>query len=165
MAKPPISRALKSAGRALIACASLGVVVSPAGLAAPPDGGQQKRPAAPTSSNPRFETDVLPIFQAHCARCHGAKPRKAELNLTSRDGAFQGSESGPVIVPGKALRQSLLLKVLREGRMPPEKKDRLSDAKVETIRRWIAAGARRQSRTHARPRVRSLPRPSTTSAR
>ena len=31
--------------------------------------------------------------------------------------------------------------------MPPEKKDRLSDAEVETIRRWIAAGAKADTET------------------
>jgi mono/diheme cytochrome c family protein len=96
--------------------------------------------AAPPAPGPRFETDVLPIFQAHCVRCHGEKPRKAGLNLSNREGAFQGSESGPVIVPGK-VEKSLLWKMLHEGKMPPGKRDRLPDAEVETIRRWIEAGA------------------------
>jgi mono/diheme cytochrome c family protein len=93
-----------------------------------------------SAAAPRFETDVLPIFQARCARCHGEKPRKAGLNLGSREGAFRGSESGPVIVPGK-VEESLLWKVLREGKMPPGKRDRLPDAERETIRRWIEAAA------------------------
>jgi mono/diheme cytochrome c family protein len=120
-----------------------------------PDGGLPKKPVAPAIPGPRFETDVLPIFQAHCARCHGQKPRKAGLNLSSRDGAIKGSESGPVIVPGKA-EDSLLLKVVREGKMPPDKKDRLSGAKVETIRRWIAGGALSVASTSARGRSAAL---------
>ncbi|MBI1917859.1 MAG: PSD1 domain-containing protein [Planctomycetes bacterium] len=114
----------------------------PAGLAAAPapDEGRQKKPAIPAAPSPRFEADVLPIFRAHCARCHGVKPRKAGLNLSNREGVFEGSESGPVLVPGK-VEESLLFKKVHEGKMPPDKKARLSDSEVETIRRWITAGA------------------------
>ena len=31
-------------------------------------------------SEPAFDTDVLPIFQAHCTRCHGAGPPDGGLN-------------------------------------------------------------------------------------
>ena len=117
----------RSLGPAVLVCAGLALVcaASSAGRAAPPALG------------PRFETDVLPIFQAHCTRCHGDKPRKAGLNLSSQERAFQGSESGPVIVPGK-VEESLLWKMLREGKMPPGKNAHLSDAETATIRRWIA---------------------------
>src|SRR5258708_59388 len=30
---------------------------------------------------PRFETDIIPLFQAKCLRCHGDKGHKAELDL------------------------------------------------------------------------------------
>jgi hypothetical protein len=62
------------------------------------------------------------------------------LNLSSREGLFEGSDSGQVIVPGK-VEESLLFKKVHEGKMPPDKKKRLSDREVATIRRWIAAGA------------------------
>jgi hypothetical protein len=93
--------------------------------------------AAPPAGGPGFETDVLPIFQAHCTRCHGDKPRKAGLNLSSQEGALQGSESGPVIVAGQ-VEESRLWKMLREGKMPPAKNAPLSDAETVTIQRWIA---------------------------
>ena len=125
-------------------------------MAAPPapDDAQQKGLAVPKSPDPRFEKDVLPILQAHCTRCHGSKSRKAELNLTSREGVWQGSESGPVIVPGK-VDESSLWKVLREGRMPPDKKNPLSRAEMETVRRWIetASPPSRAPRTAARRAV------------
>jgi cytochrome c553 len=127
-------------GPTLLVCAGLAL----AGTATP-DGR-----AAPPAPAPRFETDVLPILQAHCTRCHGDTPRKAGLNLSSREGAFQGSESGPVIVPGK-VEDSLLWKMLRDGKMPPGKRDRLPDAEMETIRRWIEAGATSADRSAAAP--------------
>jgi cytochrome c553 len=87
---------------------------------------------------PSFETDVQPILKVHCARCHGQKPRKAGLDLSRRDGVFKGGDSGPAVVAGQA-EASLLYRMLHEGKMPPKKKDRLPAAKVEIIRRWIAA--------------------------
>jgi mono/diheme cytochrome c family protein len=97
-------------------------------------------PVLAGQEDPRFETDVQPILQASCARCHRPKPRKAGLDLTSRDGAFRGSASGPVVVPGKP-GESRLFQVVHEGKMPPDNKGRLSAAEVALIRRWIEAGA------------------------
>ena len=112
---------------------------------------RQPRRPGPTRA-PGFEADVLPILQTHCTRCHGDKPRKAGLNLSSQEGALQGSESGPVIVPGK-VEESLLWKMLREGKMPPGKIAHLSDAETATIRRWIARLAASPNPSRPAPRL------------
>jgi mono/diheme cytochrome c family protein len=103
-------------------------------VAAGPDPGKSTRPAAAL----RFETDVLPLFQAKCLRCHGEKVRKAELDLRTPAGALKGGESGPAVSPGKPEKSPLYEKVL-DGTMPPGKKGRLTEAEVATIRRWIVA--------------------------
>ncbi|HEY6475451.1 MAG TPA: hypothetical protein VI456_02655 [Polyangia bacterium] len=36
-----------------------------------------------TPSEPAFDTDVRPIFEAHCTRCHGAGPDGGTLNTFS----------------------------------------------------------------------------------
>ncbi len=102
----------------------------------PQAAGQQ-----PTGQAPRFETDVLPLFQAKCLRCHGEKSKKAELDLRTRAGILKGSESGPVVQPGKP-EESPLYEMVHSGKMPPGKNNKLNPTEVETIRRWIAAGAR-----------------------
>jgi mono/diheme cytochrome c family protein len=89
---------------------------------------------------PRFEADVQPIFQANCVRCHGAKKHRADLNLSSATGLQKGSESGPVVVPGKP-DKSLLFEKVHDGLMPPTKGGHLSAQQVDLIRRWILAGA------------------------
>jgi hypothetical protein len=96
---------------------------------------------APPASAPRFETEILPLFQAKCLRCHGEKGHKAELDLRTATSVLKGGESGAAVVPGKA-EKSLLYQKVHEGEMPPAKKDRLTPAEVDLIRRWIAAGAR-----------------------
>jgi mono/diheme cytochrome c family protein len=90
---------------------------------------------------PSFVRDIRPLFQAKCWRCHGGKVHKADLDLRTLVSVLEGGESGPAVVPGKP-DKSLLFEKVHSGAMPPGKKDRLSKAEVETIRRWIAAGAR-----------------------
>lgn len=97
-------------------------------------------PAAGRDSS-QFETDIRPILEAHCFRCHGEKMRKADLDLRSESGIHKGSEGGPVLIPGKPLESKLFL-LVRDGAMPPGKKDRLDVKNVELIRRWIETGAR-----------------------
>jgi mono/diheme cytochrome c family protein len=93
-----------------------------------------------TAKAPRFETEVLPLLQTKCLRCHGEKAKKAELDLRTRAGILNGSESGPVIQPGKP-QESLLYEMVHNGKMPPGKADKLGPAEVEIIRRWIETGA------------------------
>jgi hypothetical protein len=84
--------------------------------------------------------DVRPLFEAKCWRCHGAKTHKADLDLTTPAGVLKGGESGPAVVPGKPDESRLYVK-LRDGAMPPSKKDRLSEEELAAVSRWIAAGA------------------------
>jgi hypothetical protein len=93
-----------------------------------------------SAAPPCFETDILPILQSNCLRCHGEKIRRAELDLRTLQGILKGGESGAALVPGQP-EKSLLYQKVHEGAMPPAKKDRLSAAQVDTIRRWIAGGA------------------------
>jgi mono/diheme cytochrome c family protein len=118
-----------------VAAAAIAAVVSQRALDA--QDGEGKAPAA----TPSYADDVRPLFQAKCARCHGTKTHRADLDLTTPAGIRKGGESGAVIVPGKP-KESLLFEKVHSGAMPPKKEDRLSAAEVERIRAWIAAGAK-----------------------
>src|SRR5260370_26923889 len=49
-----------------------------------------------------FEADIAPILKNRtCLGCHGPSLKMKELNLSTYQTTLQGSESGPVIVPGK----------------------------------------------------------------
>src|SRR4051794_28731073 len=84
-----------------------------AGGLLPRAGGQ----ATPTAAAPHFDKDVAPLLQAHCVRCHGPQRRQADLDLSSRAGLRKGSETGPVVVPGKA-NKSKLFEMVHKGLMP-----------------------------------------------
>jgi mono/diheme cytochrome c family protein len=90
---------------------------------------------------PSFAADIAPLLQAKCSKCHGEKIRKADLNLSSAAGIVSGGESGKVIAAGKP-DESLLYKKIHAGGMPPKKEPQLTAAEIETIRRWIASGAK-----------------------
>lgn len=95
-----------------------------------------EEPAAP----PRFAGDVQAILARHCGHCHGPSVQKADLNLSTRASLLRGGESGPVVIPGDTTK-SLLIKKIRDGEMPPDDADRLSDEQLELLVRWIDSGA------------------------
>jgi mono/diheme cytochrome c family protein len=122
----------------LLLCAALataGAGWAPVSGADPPRGKEQ-----PLTGVPQFQDAVRPILQAKCVRCHGDKKRSADLDLTTPAGILKGGESGPAVVAGKPDKSPLYEKV-HAGAMPPGKKDRISEAEVDGIRRWIAGGA------------------------
>jgi hypothetical protein len=88
---------------------------------------------------PQFDSGLLPVLEKNCVQCHGGKVRLKDLNLSSYESVMKGSESGPVVVPGKP-DESRLYRAVHEGKMPLGKA-RLSDADVAAIRAWIEAGA------------------------
>ena len=103
---------------------------------------------------PQFERDVLPIFTRYCFNCHGKSSPQLGLDLRSARLAMRGSQNGPVIVRG-SLEQSLLWKKVSTREMPLELfKLKLDDAEIDTIRRWIVAGAPSAESVELPPQVR-----------
>ena len=96
--------------------------------------------AAAGPSTPRFETDVRPIFKAHCWQCHGEVDElKGKLDTRLVRFLLKGGESGPAIVPGMH-EASLLYVRVDSGEMPPGSK-RLTARELDMLARWIDAGA------------------------
>lgn len=91
---------------------------------------------------PTFEEHALPIFREKCCSCHNADKQSGGLDLTSYGRAMAGGSSGEVIAPGDAEGSYLwqLASHSSEPRMPPQS-DRISDAMLDMLRKWIAGGA------------------------
>lgn len=96
--------------------------------------------SAQESSAPEFARDILPILQKSCIGCHGPKARMAGLDVHEASLVLRGGENGPVVTPGKPA-ESILLKRVREGSMPPGGKNGLTEAEIAILERWIATGA------------------------
>ncbi len=88
-----------------------------------------------------FEKDIRPILKAACFHCHGEEGVK-EGGLDVRLSRFllEGGDSGPAFVKGNG-EESYLYQRVRDGEMPPEESHQLSPEEIETIRKWIDAGA------------------------
>lgn len=94
-----------------------------------------------------FKSRVQPIFQANCYRCHGGMNHRGGLSMETREGMLKGGHDGAVLAPGDPAK-SLLVRLMRhEGpvndpmSMPPAPRQKVSDADIATVERWVRAGA------------------------
>lgn len=98
--------------------------------------------AAAGADDVNFDEHVRPLFERHCTTCHNPDDPSGGLNLASYRGALRGGGGGSVITPGNAARSRLMRLVTHAEKpvMPPEG-EKLPDAEIDLLRRWIAAGA------------------------
>ncbi len=96
------------------------------------------------SHDPEFQNDLLPVFRAHCLRCHNSDTQVAGLDLSTSSGLFKGSASGSIVVPGKP-EESQLYEMIRKGAMPPDGQTEPSPSEVDVIRLWIESLAHHAS--------------------
>ena len=91
-----------------------------------------------TPDKPNYNDHVLPIFRNACLNCHNPDKKKAGLDLSTYQGALQGSENGKVLKSGDGSGSLLLKCVLQteDPKMPP-KGDKLSDGEIAIVRKWI----------------------------
>jgi uncharacterized membrane protein len=110
-----------------------------------------KLPPASTKANVTYATDIKPIFEASCVKCHGAEKPKAGLKLTSLEGALKGTKEGKVIEPGNSTKSSLVISVAcisedEDSWMPPKNNKAkiapLTKEEVSLIRAWVDQGAK-----------------------
>lgn len=88
-----------------------------------------------------YTDHILPLVEANCSKCHNADKKKADLDLTSYQGALKGSGSGVVLVSGN-LDGSKLWKAIthaEEPNMPPNRA-KLDDKDLELFKKWILGG-------------------------
>ena len=109
--------------------------------------GEQATSSAAHANGGVTETEVMVgIVNVKCIGCHGRRKQEAGLDLRSRESMLRGGKSGPAMVPDRP-DQSLLIQRIAAAEMPPkelvEKAELLpaTIAELETLRRWIAAGA------------------------
>jgi hypothetical protein len=104
---------------------------------------------AQTQTNPvRFNRDIRPIMAETCFRCHGPdkSSRMAGMRLDIRDEALKPNRNGVApIVPGDPAKSAIIARIFDSGAriMPPAFAHKeLSAAQKDTIRRWVAEGAK-----------------------
>jgi len=89
-----------------------------------------------------FDRDIRPILAEHCLECHGpdAGSRQGDLRLDTDEGA-----KPQAVLPGRPDESELVRRILATDpdlRMPPPAKGPgLTAIEIDTLRRWIEAGA------------------------
>ncbi len=110
-----------------------------------------KLPPAASKTPVTYATDIKPIFEKSCVRCHGAEKPKARLRMDSLESVTKGSEHGAIVVAGKGAESKLVLSVARitadpDLHMPPLKNRAgilpLTKDEVSLIRAWVDQGAK-----------------------
>src|SRR5579862_4757438 len=109
-----------------------------------------------------FNRDVRPILSDKCYTCHGpdAKSKNVPFRLDSEAAAKAELSGGKhAIVDGDPASSELIRRVTSEKpaqRMPPAFTGvKLTDAEVETLKQWIAQGAKWQKHWSLIPPVRA----------
>ena len=105
-----------------------------------------------------FSREVRPLLSQYCFACHGPDEasREAGLQLDRADAALAKLESGLLaIVPGKPEASELIARITSSNsdlRMPPASSGHtLSAEQIETLRRWVAGGAKFDDHWSFRP--------------
>lgn len=85
--------------------------------------------------------DAFAILKKNCITCHGGGLKASNLDLRTRESVLAGGERGEAMVPNYPERSRLyqLATHQQNPAMPPGSK--LPEADLETLRKWILAGA------------------------
>jgi cytochrome c len=97
-----------------------------------------------------YDTDIKPIFDASCVKCHNGPKAKGKLHMDSLAAIMKGSEDGVVIKPGNSAGSMLVINIAHLGDKddympPPGNKANIKDLTAEQIgmiRAWIDQGAK-----------------------
>jgi len=100
----------------------------------------------PARAEVDFATQVKPLLERKCLRCHRPDSKKGNLDISTREAAMKGGSEGVSIIPGapddSLFLQRALLPEDDDDLMPPtDKGGPLPDAEKEILRQWIAEGA------------------------
>jgi mono/diheme cytochrome c family protein len=110
-----------------------------------------KLPPASDKQGVTYATDIKPIFDASCAKCHSGDKPKAHLKMDTLEGVLKGTKHGKIVTAGDSAK-SLIVKSIahalpdQDSWMPPQHnkagiKD-LTPEQIGLIRAWIDQGAK-----------------------
>lgn len=84
---------------------------------------------------------VRVVLRKHCVSCHNQDELRGGLDLASQASIQAGSDSGPVVSPGRPEESLLYLASAHQTdpKMPPNK-PKIAQRELDLLRRWISGG-------------------------
>jgi WD40 repeat protein len=107
-----------------------------------------------------FVRDVAPILVAKCQACHGAKKAESNYRLDTFDRLMRAGDFGLPPVTAGDLENSELHRLITaedDAERMPNNGERLDDADIERIARWILEGAKFDGPDAAAPLREQIP--------
>lgn len=110
-----------------------------------------KLPPASTKENITYATDIKPIFDASCVKCHGGEKPKARLRMDTLEGVLKGTNHGKIVTPGDPDKSHIVKSIAHltkdpDGWMPPPRNKAgikpLTPEEIGLIIGWIKQGAK-----------------------
>ena len=96
------------------------------------------------AAGPDFKTEVQPILERNCVRCHTESKVKGGLRIDTYKKLMEGGDTADAVVPGKPEESELLVRIhlrpIDEGVMPDEGQ-RLKHQDAAILDAWVEAGA------------------------
>ena len=83
-----------------------------------------------------WETGIREIFEIQCAECHSSTPTGG-FSITSYVKVLQGSNLGPIIIPGNPDESHLFYKLKFGGNHPGY----MTNEQTDLVREWVSNGA------------------------
>ena len=108
-------------------------------------------PPASTKTGVTYATDIKPILDTSCVKCHSGEKPKAHLKLDTLENALKGSKDGKVILAGDSAKSPLIQSAAhvtsdKDAWMPPLHNKAnigpLTPEQIGLIRAWIDQGAK-----------------------
>jgi mono/diheme cytochrome c family protein len=110
-----------------------------------------KLPPASDKKDVTYATDIKPIFDANCVKCHsGAKP-KARLKMDTLEDILKGTKMGKIVKAGDSANSFIVKSIAhtsgeRDSWMPPIPNKAgaktLTPEQIGLVRAWIDQGAK-----------------------
>lgn len=104
-----------------------------------------------------FDDHIKPLFTQRCAACHNPNDKNGDLDVTNFTAMMLGGGSGAVVEVGEPSSSYLYKLITHESspEMPPDA-ERLPDAELELVRKWIEGGALENQTSKAAPKKKKL---------
>ena len=108
-------------------------------------------PPASTKAGVTYATDIKPIFDTSCVKCHSGDKPKAHLKMDTLEAVLKGTKMGPILKAGDSTNSFIIKSVSHltkdhDSWMPPLKNKAgikpLTPEQIGLLRAWIDQGAK-----------------------